>query len=81
MPGIVEFPKVVQDALDHYGDLFGNECQRRHFAEYLTGLFVAERKTVLGCWFQRFLGSPAFSMMSAVRDPVAWSPLLSIRRG
>ncbi len=48
MPGIIEFPKVVQDALSHYGDLFSNECQRRHFAEYLTGLFVAERKTVLG---------------------------------
>ena len=48
MPGIVEFPKVVQDALAQYGDLFANECQRRHFAEYLTGLFVAERKTVLG---------------------------------
>src|SRR5512143_1390218 len=25
-----------------------NECQRRYLAEYLTGLFVAERKTVLG---------------------------------
>src|SRR3954469_19269643 len=48
MPGIVEFPKVVQDALTRYGDLFANECQRRHFAEYLTGLIVAERKTVLG---------------------------------
>ena len=48
MPGIIEFPKLVQDALAQYGDLFANECQRRHFAEYLTGLFVAERKTVLG---------------------------------
>jgi len=48
MPGIVEFPKLVQDALTQYGDLFSNECQCRHFAEYLTGLFVAERKTVLG---------------------------------
>jgi hypothetical protein len=48
MPGIVEFPRVVRDALDSYGDLFANECQRRHFAEYLTGLMVAERKTVLG---------------------------------
>ena len=48
MPGIVEFPQVVQDAVAAYGDLFGNECQRRHFAEYLTGLMVAERKTVLG---------------------------------
>ncbi|HZT81265.1 MAG TPA: IS701 family transposase, partial [Gemmataceae bacterium] len=48
MPGIVEFPPVVQDALEHSGDLFAHECQRRHFAESLTGLFVAERKTVLG---------------------------------
>jgi hypothetical protein len=48
MPGIVEFPQVVQDALARYGDLFANESQRRHFAEYLTGLMVAERKTVLG---------------------------------
>jgi len=48
MPGIIEFPKVVQDALDQYGDLFANQCQRRHLAEYLTGLFVAQRKTVLG---------------------------------
>ena len=48
MPGIVEFPKVVQDAMADYSDIFANECQRRHFAEYLTGLMVAERKTVLG---------------------------------
>jgi hypothetical protein len=48
MPGIIEFPRVVQDALAQYGKLFANECQRRHFAEYLTGLMVAERKTVLG---------------------------------
>ena len=48
MPGIVEFPQVVWDALTQYGDIFANECQRRHFAEYLTGLMVAERKTVLG---------------------------------
>ena len=48
MPGIVEFPKLVQDAVTQYGHLFDNECQRRHFAEYLTGLIVAERKTVLG---------------------------------
>ncbi len=48
MPGIIEFPKLVQDAVARYADLFANGCQRRHFAEYLTGLIVAERKTVLG---------------------------------
>src|SRR4028119_1394135 len=48
MPGIIEFPKLIQDTIARYSDLFANECQRRHFAEYLTGLFVAQRKTVLG---------------------------------
>src|SRR5438067_13271200 len=44
MPAIVEFPTVVKDALERFGPLFANEPQRRHFAEYLTGLMVAERK-------------------------------------
>jgi hypothetical protein len=48
MGGIIEYPKVVQDALRDYWDLFANEPQRRHFAEYLTGLYVAARKTVSG---------------------------------
>jgi SRSO17 transposase len=48
MPGIIEFPQVVRDAMEHFGDLFANDPQRRHFAEYLTGLMIAERKSVLG---------------------------------
>src|SRR3954467_11802991 len=48
MPGIVEFPKLVQDPLARYGALFATECRRRPLAEYLPGLIVAERKTVLG---------------------------------
>jgi hypothetical protein len=48
MPGIIEFPQVVQEALAQFGDLFASEPQRRHFAEYLTGLIIADRKTVLG---------------------------------
>jgi hypothetical protein len=48
MAGILEFPQVVQEALREFGDLFPNEPQRRHFAEYLTGLYVAQRKTVNG---------------------------------
>ena len=48
MPAIVEFPTVVQDLLAQYADLFANQPERRHFAEYLTGLFIAERKTVSG---------------------------------
>ena len=34
MPGIVEFPTVVQHALEGYGDLFASGPQRRHFAVY-----------------------------------------------
>lgn len=48
MPAIVEFPTVVQDLLAQYHDLFANAPERQHFAEYLTGLFIAERKTVSG---------------------------------
>jgi hypothetical protein len=48
MPAIVEFPTVVRDAVARFGDFFANDCQRRHFAEYLTGLFVVQRKTILG---------------------------------
>ena len=48
MAGIVEFPQVVQEALRDFADLLPNEPQRRHFAEYLTGLYVAARKTVTG---------------------------------
>lgn len=39
---------MVQQALQDFGDLFANEPQRRHFGEYLTGLYVAARKTVTG---------------------------------
>jgi DDE superfamily endonuclease len=48
MPGIVEFPQVVQEAQAFFADLFVCAPQRKHFAEYLTGLLVAERKTVNG---------------------------------
>lgn len=48
MPGIVEFPQVVKDAMRQFADLFSCEPQRRHFAEYLTGLMVAHNKTITG---------------------------------
>jgi len=34
--------------MDEFGDLFSGDPQRRHFAEYLTGLMVASNKTVSG---------------------------------
>jgi hypothetical protein len=46
MPGIIAFPKVVEEAVDEFGWIFANTPERWHFAEYLTGLLVAERKNV-----------------------------------
>lgn len=48
MPGIIEFPTIVQEATQQFGEIFANEPERRHFAEYLTGLLVAEKKNVSG---------------------------------
>jgi DDE superfamily endonuclease len=48
MPGIIDLPQVVQEATREFGDLFACEPQRRHFGEYLTGLMIAERKSVSG---------------------------------
>jgi hypothetical protein len=48
MPAIIEFPTLVQHAVEQFGAIFANEPERRHFAEYLTGLLVAEKKTVSG---------------------------------
>jgi len=46
MPAIVEFPSVVKEALDVFGPFFANEPERKHLAEYLTGLLIAHKKNV-----------------------------------
>lgn len=46
MPAIVAFPHVVQEAVERVAHLLPNQPQRRHLAEYLTGLIVAESKSV-----------------------------------
>jgi hypothetical protein len=71
MPGIVAFPQVVQDAVDAYGDLFACEPQRQHFAEYLTGLMLAERKTVLGI-HREFADTTDQSCLNKFLTQVAW---------
>lgn len=48
MPAIVEFPQVIGEALEQFGDIFPNRPQRDHFAEYVTGLIVARKKNVSG---------------------------------
>src|SRR3712207_212273 len=48
MPAVVAIPQVVEELLVQFGDFFPNEPSRRHFAEYITGLLIAEQKTVSG---------------------------------
>lgn len=46
MPGIVEFPQIVQEALETYRDVFSCEPQRRQ-SEY-TGRGGRERRPFIG---------------------------------
>ena len=65
MPAIVAIPQVVEELLVQFGDLLPNEPSRRHFAEYLTGLLVAEHKTVSGiarvCYHHRLILSQSLA--------------------
>jgi hypothetical protein len=80
MAGIVEFPQVIQDALRDFGDLLPNEPQRRHFAEYLTGLVIAERKTVAGI-NREFAQATDQSCLNRFLTAADWDPeVLNQRR-
>jgi hypothetical protein len=48
MPTIVDFSTLVEEALAACGDVDDTEAACCPCAEYLTGLLVAERKTVSG---------------------------------
>jgi hypothetical protein len=71
MAGIIDFPTVVQEALREFGDLLPNEPQRRHFAEYLTGLFVAERKNV-SCINRAFAQTTDQSCLNRFLTEATW---------
>ncbi len=79
------------DALDHLGDRFASEPQRRHFAGYLTRPMVAQRKTVLGIHeefaqttdqscLDRFLTAETVRKAGS-RDEESWIPATAIERG
>jgi hypothetical protein len=71
IPTIMDFPTVVQDALDVFGDLFANAPERRPFAEYLTALMIAEKKTVRGIT-REFVVSTDPSCLNRWLDEVMW---------
>jgi len=46
---IITPPKIVRDALDEFlAPLFKNNPQRKHLANYVTGLMISDNKTVAG---------------------------------
>ena len=71
MPAIVEFPQVVLEALPDFADLFFCEPQRRHFAEYLTGLFVARKKNVSAI-NREFANTTDQSCLNKFLNDVVW---------
>jgi len=71
MPAIVEFPSIVQDALGSFGDLFANRPEREHLAEYLTGLMVADRKTISAI-SRQFAVAPDQSCLNRWLTEVDW---------
>ena len=73
MPAIVEHPSVVQEALAEFAHLLRNEPERRHFAEYLTGLLVAQRKTVSGINAE-FAQTTDQSCLNRWMTEVDWEP-------
>lgn len=73
MGTIVDYPSVVKEALEVYGDLFANEPERRHFAEYLTGLMVADRKTINGISGE-FVETTDQSCLNRWLTEVKWDP-------
>jgi hypothetical protein len=71
MPAIVAIPQVVEELLLQFADLFPNEPSRRHFAEYLTGLLVAEHKTVSGI-AREFASPPDQSTLNRWLTEAPW---------
>ena len=72
MARIVAIPRVVEQSVEHFADLFACEPQRRHFAEYLTGLMVASRKTVNGI-SDEFLDATDQSCLNRFLTEVPWN--------
>jgi len=61
----------VHEALAVFGDVFDTEAARRHFAEYLTGLMIAETKTVSGI-NREFVITTDQSCLNRWLNEVAW---------
>lgn len=73
MPTIVDFPEVVKNGIKPFEALFENQPERRHLAEYLTGLIVAESKNVCGI-NREFVQTTDQSCLNRWITEVDWDP-------
>jgi hypothetical protein len=73
MPAIVALPRLVEELLLQFGDIFPNAPARVHFAEYITGLLVAEHKTVSGI-AREFADAPDQSCLNRFLTESPWEP-------
>jgi len=71
MARIVAFPQIVERAVEQFADLFSCAPQRKHFAEYLTGLMVASHKTVNGIT-NEFMNATDQSCLNRFLTEVDW---------
>jgi hypothetical protein len=71
MPAIVALPQAVEELLLQFGDTFPNEPARVHFAEYVTGLLIAEHKTVSGI-AREFADAPDQSCLNRFLTESPW---------
>lgn len=71
MARIVAFPQIVEQAVEEFADLFSCQPQRKHFAEYLTGLMVASRKSVNGI-SSEFMDATDQSCLNRFLTEVDW---------
>jgi hypothetical protein len=72
MPGITSFPQVVREAVEEFGDLFICEPERRHFAEYLTGINSEFAMTTDQSCLNRFLTEVRWDEAELNERRLAW---------
>jgi len=72
MPAIITPPSIIQTAMGEFiGEHFQNEPQRKHCANYLTGLLLAQSKTVAGIT-DEIVGASDQSCLNRFMNDVDW---------
>jgi len=72
MPAIIHPPTIIQTAMGEFiAEHFDNEPQRKHCTNYLTGLLLAQSKTVAGIT-EEIVGASDQSCLNRFMNDVDW---------